>query len=142
MAQEISSGVVVYFKDDNKILYLTLHYEGGHWDFPKVHVEENEKLEETALRETKEETNLDVELHDKFKKSLSYFFRRDGLLVSKTVYFFLGKTPNKKVKISSEHIGFKWLIFEDALELLTFDNAKEVLKKAHEFLTQRTLADY
>ena len=142
MAQEISSGVVVYFKDDNKILYLTLHYEGGHWDFPKGHVEENEKLEETALRETKEETNLDVELHDKFKKSLSYFFRRDGLLVSKTVYFFLGKTPNKKVKISSEHIGFKWLIFEDALELLTFDNAKEVLKKAHEFLTQRTLADY
>ncbi len=140
--QEISAGVVVYFKDDNKILYLTLHYESGHWDFPKGHVEENEKVEETALRETKEETNLDVDLQENFKKSLSYFYRRDGLLVSKTVYFFLGQTPNKKVKISSEHIGFKWLIFEDALELLTFDNAKEVLKKAHEFLTQRTLADY
>ena len=140
--QEISSGVIVYFKDDNKILYLTLHYEGGHWDFPKGHVEENEKLEETALRETKEETNLNIELNQDFKKSLSYFYRRDDLLVSKTVYFFLGQTHNKKVKISSEHIGFKWLTYEDALELLTFDNAKEVLKKAHEFLTQRTLSDY
>lgn len=140
--QEISSGVVVYFKEGHKILYLTLHYESGHWDFPKGHVEENEKLEETALRETKEETNLDVDLQENFKKALSYFYRRDGLLVSKTVYFFLGQTNNKKVKISSEHSGFKWLIYEDALELLTFDNAKEVLKKAHEFLTQRTLADY
>ena len=140
--QEISAGVIVYFKEDHKVLYLTLHYESGHWDFPKGHVEENEKVEETALRETKEETNLDVELNPDFKKSLSYFFRRDGLLVSKTVYFFLGKTNNKKVKISSEHIGFKWLTYEDALELLTFDNAKEVLKKAHEFLTQKTLADY
>ena len=54
----------------------------------------------------------------------------------------LGKTPNKKVKISSEHIGFKWLTYDDALDLLTYDNAKEGLKDANEFLTQKTLADY
>ncbi len=139
---EISAGVIVYYKTDGKIEYLCLHYESGHWDFPKGHVEQNEKLEETALRETKEETNLDVELNPGFKKSLSYFYRRDNLLISKTVYFFLGQAHNKKVKISSEHIGFKWLTYEDALDLLTFDNAKEILKKAHEFLTQKTLSDY
>ena len=142
MPQEISAGVIVYFKEDHKVQYLTLHYESGHWDFPKGRVEENEKLDETALRETKEETNLDIELNPDFKKSLSYFYRSEGLLVSKTVYFFLGQAHNKKVKLSSEHIGLKWLTYEEALERLTFDNAKEILKKAHEFLTQKTLTDF
>ena len=142
MPHEISAGVVVYFKEDHKVLYLTLHYQAGHWDFPKGHVEENEKLQQTALRETKEETNLEVDLHPDFKKSLSYFYRREGLLVSKTVYFFLGQSQTKKVKLSSEHIGYKWLTYEEALDILTYDNAKEILKKAHEFLTQKTLADY
>ena len=142
MPREISAGVIVYYKEDHKMYYLTLHYQAGHWDFPKGNVEHDEKLRQTALRETKEETNLDIELNPEFKQSLSYFYRRDDLLVSKTVYFFLGQAHAKKVKLSSEHIGYKWLTYDEALDILTYDNAKEILKKAQEFLTQKTLSDY
>jgi 8-oxo-dGTP pyrophosphatase MutT (NUDIX family) len=143
MPHEISSGAIVYYKENHKIQYLILHYEEGHWDFPKGHAKGNEKLEETAIRETKEETNIDVKLNPEFKESISYFYRnKEGVLMKKSVYFFLGKSDTKKVKLSFEHIGFAWLSYEKALEKLTYDNAKEILKKANQFLTQKTLEDF
>ena len=143
MPKETSAGVIVYYKEHNTHLYLLLHYQAGHWDLPKGHVEPGEKLRETALRETKEETNLDVKLNDKFEESLSYFYKnKDGLLMNKTVHFFIGESKTKDVKISFEHNGYNWLDFEKALQRLTYDNAKEILKKANEFLAQKTLEDY
>jgi len=38
------------------------------------------------------------------------------------------------VKVSFEHIGFKWLPYEEAIEKLTFKNAKDILKKANDYL--------
>ncbi len=143
MPKETSAGIIVYYRGEPKIKYLTLHYEAGHWDFPKGHVEKDEELRETALRETKEETNLEVNLNRDFKQSLSYMYRNQkGLLMNKTVHFFLGETKSNEVKISDEHIGYAWLSFERALEKLTFDNAKTILKRAHKYLTQKTLTDY
>ena len=139
MTTETSAGIIVFYQQDHKHEFLLLHYQAGHWDFPKGHVESGEELRETALRETKEEVNIDVELQPDFRESLSYFFRKEGLLVNKTVYFFLGHSKTKEVTLSSEHIGHIWLPFEDALKRLTFDNAKEILKKANKFLTQTTL---
>jgi hypothetical protein len=46
----------------------------------------------------------------------------------------LAETKEKNVQISFEHIGYEWLPFEEALERLSFQNAKEILKKANEFL--------
>ena len=120
-----------------KILYLLLHYTARHWDLPKGHIEKGEKPEEAAQREVKEETGIkDIEFIPGFKETIKYFYKRDGKNFFKIVVFFLAKTKTKKVKISYEHRGFKWLPHKEALAQLTFKNAKDVLKKADKFLLQ------
>jgi hypothetical protein len=63
--------------------------------------------------------------------------------MNKTVIFYLAKTKTEKVKLSFEHIGFEWLPYTEAIEKLTYKNAKEILEKANKYLkTHRTLEDY
>ncbi len=132
---EKSCGAVVYRVDGGERQYLLLHYNGGHWDFPKGHVEEGETEEQTARREVLEETGIaEVEIHPAFRETMEYFFKRGGKLVEKEVVFFAGKTKSKQVKLSDEHIGFAWLPYESAKKKLTYDNAKKVLQKAEERL--------
>jgi 8-oxo-dGTP pyrophosphatase MutT (NUDIX family) len=69
-----------------------------------------------------------------FKETIKYFFKFQGKNILKFVTFFLAETKEKNVQISFEHIGYEWLSFEEAMERLTFQNAKEILKKANEFL--------
>jgi bis(5'-nucleosidyl)-tetraphosphatase len=148
MPKEISAGAVVFRKEDSKIYYLLLHYKSGHWDFPKGHIEKGEREEETAKRETEEETGIkDAKIIDGFREWVKYFFRRTYHLkkeekkkapwVFKIVTFYLLETKTKEVKISFEHTGFKWLPYEEALKRLTFKNAKEVLKKADDHLISK-----
>ena len=145
MPKEFSAGAVIFRREKDTVKYLLLHYESGHWDFPKGHIEEGEKEEETIKREIDEETGIkDIEIIDGFKEYIKYFFRRTYDLKKeekkkaawtfKIVNFYLAETKTKEVKISYEHIGYKWLPYEDALKQLTYKNAKEIFKKANVLL--------
>ncbi|MEM4397367.1 MAG: NUDIX domain-containing protein [Candidatus Woesearchaeota archaeon] len=135
---ETSAGIVVFFENDkNEREFLILHYEEGHWDLPKGHVEKNETLEEAAIRETFEETGLKINLINGFKEKIDYTFKdkyKNYRLVHKDVYFFLGKAEKKEVKLSQEHIGYMWLPIDAALKKLTYEKTKNILKKANNFL--------
>ena len=136
MQREISAGAVIY-RENKQRKYLLLHYEQGHWDFVKGNVEKGETHKETITRETKEETAITkIEFIEGFKERIHYFYKQKNELISKDVYFYLAKTKQKEVKLSFEHIGYKWLSYEKALEHLTFDSAKNILKKAEEFLKE------
>ena len=140
MPLERSAGAVIFRQEEGKIYYLLLHYQSGHWDFPKGIIEKGEKIEETAKREVKEETGIEnIEFVEGFKEWIKYFFRVKGRTIFKIVTFLLAETKQKKVKISWEHIGFKWLPYEEALEKLTFKNAKEILEKANDFLSKQSI---
>jgi len=140
MPVEKSAGAVVFRREKGKIYYLLLHYEAGHWDFPKGIIEKGEKIENTARREIKEETGIeDIKFIEEFKEWIKYFFKLKGRNIFKIVTFLLAETKEKEVKISWEHIGYKWLPYEEALEQLTFKNAKEILKKANDFLSKKSL---
>ena len=135
MPQEKSCGAVVFKKHKEGLKYLLLHYEAGHWDFPKGKQEKNEKEEQTALREIKEETGIEnVETLDGFSETVKYFYKRGEETVYKEVVFFLAQSPTEEVKLSSEHIGYAWLSYEHAYKKLTFNNSKELLEKADKFL--------
>ena len=135
MPVERSAGAIIFRKEAGKNFYLLLHYQSGHWDFPKGNIEKGEKLEETVKREIKEETGLeDIKFIPGFKESIKYFYKLKGKNIFKIVTFFLVETKTNEVKISWEHIGYKWLPYEKAIAQLTFKNAKEILKKANQFL--------
>lgn len=140
MPFEKSAGAVI-FKKNKKIEYLLLHYPSSgkavkdYWDFPKGHIEKGEKEIDTVKREIEEETGLkNILIIEGFKEWIKYFFRFQGKTIFKIVTFYLAETRTEEIKISSEHIGFKWLNYQTASKELTFDNAKKILKKANDFL--------
>lgn len=74
MKFEKSCGAIVYRKTQNQIdLLLIKNRYGGHWSFPKGHVEGAETEMQTALREVKEETGLDISIQDGFRQAVEYF---------------------------------------------------------------------
>ncbi|XOB42708.1 MAG: bis(5'-nucleosyl)-tetraphosphatase [Candidatus Nealsonbacteria bacterium] len=140
MPVEKSAGAVIFRKDKNNIYYLVLHYELGHWDFVKGKIERNEDLKQTITRETKEETGIDdLRFIENLEEKIEYFFKKQGRTIFKTVIFFLAETRTKEIKLSYEHIGFKWLPYDKALEQLTFENAKKVLKKVNDLIIKNKL---
>jgi bis(5'-nucleosidyl)-tetraphosphatase len=139
--REKSCGAVVYLKD-SEVKYLLLHYEAGHWDFVKGNVEPNETEQETVIRELREETGItDAKFTEDFKEKIDYFYRRQGTTIHKEVIFYLMETHTETVKISYEHIGYIWLNYQQAMEKLTFKNAKDVLQKAHKLMKARGIID-
>jgi 8-oxo-dGTP pyrophosphatase MutT (NUDIX family) len=137
MIEETSSGVVLFRKENEKILFLLLHYPSGHWDFVKGKMESGESPRVTAIRETKEETGIiDVKFLDYFEEWIQYNFQFNGELVQKKVVFFLGETKTKDIKISHEHLNYTWMDYSTAMEKITFDNAKTVLSKSYALLSK------
>ena len=135
MIKEQSAGTVLFIEESKEKLFLLLHYPTGHWDFVKGKIENNESLEQAAIRETKEETGItDIEFIKGFKEKIEYSFKFNGDIVQKEVIFFLAKTNTKQVKISYEHLDYVWLDFNNTLNKITYENAKNVLKKSKNYL--------
>ena len=134
MKEEVSSGIIL-FNDVKDRKFLLLNYPSKHWDFVKGKMEEGETPHETALRETNEETGIsDVEFIDGFEEQIEYYFYADNQEIHKKVIFFLGKTETMNIILSHEHLDFIWLDYNNALDKITYKNAKDLLKKSKEFL--------
>ncbi|OYT35480.1 MAG: diadenosine tetraphosphate hydrolase [Candidatus Aenigmarchaeota archaeon ex4484_52] len=140
---EKSVGAVVFYqsKKDKEVYYLLLQHQNAfHWSMPKGRIERKETEKQTAIREIKEETDIDdLIFYDTFREEIKYKFKHNNYLINKTVVFFLCKTNMFDIKLSNEHINFKWLKIKDAIKLATHKNTKDVLKKADEFITRRGL---
>ena len=136
MGTEKSAGIVLFRNDSDKNEFLLLNYPQGHWDFVKGKIEQNETSHEAAIRETREETVItNIEFIDDFEESVEYDFRFRKADIHKKVIFFLAKTNEKNIKLSHEHNDYIWLEYNDALKKTTFENAKNVLSKANQFLS-------
>ena len=134
MKKEKSCGAIVFRREENKWMLLLLrHRHGGHWSFPKGHVEAGETEEETALREIKEETGLTVELQPGFRHTVEYF-PKPG--VRKTVVYFLGYSPeNTYVRQVEEISEIRWAELEEAFGEVTFKNDRNLITMAREYLS-------
>ena len=124
MEKEKSCGCIVI--DNGKVL-LIQHLK-GHWDIPKGHMEAGETEQETALREVKEETGVDVEIISDKKSTLEYTVENGNL--NKVVYFIAKKIGGEEKAQETEVSEIRWLAFDEAVEMLTYDNSKELLRKA------------
>ena len=133
MNSEKSCGAIVYRKfHGNTEILLIRHIKSGYWSFPKGHVEGDETEEETARREIKEETNIDVLIDTGFRETVSFSPRRD---TTKTVVYFLGKAVNNDTKPQAEEISeIRWVEIGQAISHLTYDNDKLVVSRAKAFI--------
>jgi len=137
MIEETSAGIVLFRKEDSKIMFLLLHYPSGHWDFVKGKMEKGESTHETAIREAREETGItDIIFLENFEEWIKYDFQYKGELVHKKVVFFLAETKTKEIMISHEHLDYTWMDYNTSMEKTTFDNAKTVLTRAQTLLTK------
>lgn len=99
----------------------------GHWSFPKGHMEEGESEIQTAVREVKEETNVDV-IPDETKRYVEEYLMDNGNM--KQVIYFVSKQASSNIKAQESEIAeIAWLPFEKALETITYDNTRELLLK-------------
>ncbi len=128
--------MVLYYGEGGKRRYLILrHRNGEHWSLPKGHIEPGESEQEAALREAQEETGIsDIELVPGFRAVSRYSFFRQGVPVEKEVVYFLGRTDQTDVRLSKEHVDWRWADYEAALSTLTYPDTRDVLRQAEERL--------
>lgn len=129
--KEKSCGAVVFRELNGELQVLLVHHNKGHWGSPKGHVEENEIEEETALREVREETGIEVKIIDGFRDVITYSPKEQVL---KDVVFFVGEAKSMEaVPQLSEVQEACWVGISEALSLVTHQNENDVLKKAVDY---------
>lgn len=134
--KEYSYGIIplAYHAGDWEVL-LVKPFSGNHWSFPKGHKLGKESPWKAAERELKEETGLSVRrlISDEVLKE-SYFFKKEGILISKQVDYFIAEVEGEIV-LQAEEIGdFQWVPLKYAVDKLTYPQAKEAAKKTIEIL--------
>ena len=119
-----SCGCIVI--ENNKVLLI--QQKKGNWGFPKGRVEKNESECETAIREVKEETNIDVIIEDKNKKYIdTYYSKKDEF---KEVVLFLGKRIGGEIKPQENEIkNVEWVDLLEAINRITMKSTKELYQK-------------
>ena len=128
----LSGGAVILNVQKNTPYYLLVQYP-TYWGFVKGEVEPGETEEETVYRETFEEVGIsDLQIIPKFRETQQFYFKIKNEVIRKEAVYFLARTHTWIVKLSHEHLNFKWVTYEDAIKLMTVKGTKDLLKKAHE----------
>lgn len=133
MKQEKSCGVIAYRMQGGQAEVLVIcHRYGGHWAFPKGHVEDGETEIQTALRELREETGMRAQISDGYRQTTAYSPARG---VMKDVVLYVGRITGGTLCPQPEEVRTAlFLPYEEAMERLTYPADKQLLEKARTFL--------
>ena len=129
-----SCGFVAYKRIENVNHYLIIQSLNGDVGFPKGHMESGESELETAIRELKEETGVDVKVIQGFRRQIEYELRRIPDTIKQSVYFLGQCTSDKIICQEAEVTEASFISYEDALKILTFEETKNILKDAEIFI--------
>jgi len=137
--------VVVYAMQDKEPKYLLLrrklHWIG--WEFPKGGVNEKESFVEAVRREVKEETGLNFITLNKFNFSGKYDYPKEfadrkkisGQTIEGLYAVEIKSSQMEKIVVDEkEHSEFKWVDYQTAQKLLTWENQQQALRIVHEYL--------
>ena len=144
----ISAGSVVYRVVDRRPEVLLLKRKVGHshnpqniaiYNVPKGHCERNETIEQTAMRETKEETGCTVTLETYLGATLrSYIHPVYNVLIDKTTHYFAGLLQSDGDSMDKEHDSKLWVSANEAIDLLQMTSVKrgeaEIIQRLLRFL--------
>ena len=124
MNKEVSCGTII-IKDNKVLLIKSLKDEYG---FPKGHMENEETEIETAIRETNEETNINVKIINNKRYVINYIVKNN---IHKDVIYYLAKPiePINLIAQKEEIKEIKWVNIDDVINMLPFENLKEMYIK-------------
>ena len=143
--REVSAGGVIYRRRDDQIEVALIH-TAKRWGLPKGHVEEGERVEETAVREVREETGLAGKL-DRRLGQISYTYRgksRDGkpVRIAKRVTFFLLEYLEGEVHGHDYEVDeARWFPLDEACAKLSFATEKNIVRRAKRLIDSRPPRD-
>ena len=135
---EATSAGAILFRDTRGLReYLLLKSRPGDWEFPKGGVEGEEELQQTAIREVEEEAGIsDFRLIDGFRRDYDYVFQANGSTIHKTVHLFIARSYETSAELSHEHHDHQWRDYEQAINTITQDGPRDILRDAHDFLNE------
>jgi N utilization substance protein B len=132
-AREHSAGGVVFRKTAENYLFALVLDAYGKWTFPKGHIEEAEDQEKSAMREIQEEIGLGNLTSHGYLGSIDIKVNEPNKRpVPKTVYYYLIETGDTNFTVTKEPEvkDAKWVNQQEALTLISYENAKEIFKAA------------
>lgn len=129
---ETSAGGVIYrwLGGVPHVLLIRDAYE--HWGLPKGHLEKGETPDAAALREAEEETGLAKLLLGPRLQTIDWYFRAKGRLIHKFCHFYLMESPvgDTVPQLDEGITACSWVALPEALDQISYDNAREVLRRA------------
>lgn len=129
---EKSCGTVTFKEMNHKRYYLLIHHNKGHWVFPKGHIENSETEEETAIRETKEETNVNSVIIPGFREVITYSPKEN---VMKDVVFFLANPKTDSlIPQEIEVSDVRWVEESEVMNIITYKDEKEIFEKVLSYI--------
>lgn len=134
MIYEKSCGFVVYRESEGVREYLLVSALNGKYGFPKGHVERGETEYETAVRELKEETNLEVRAIDGFRRQIEYRLPQKRDTMKRCVYFLGKYTEGELIRQEEEILDAVFVSFEQAIAMIPYANARAVLQEADAYI--------
>ena len=137
---EVSAGGIVFRQlPEGSARFLLIRDSYDNWGFPKGHLEDGETPAQAALRETEEETGLPALILQGPIRIIDWHFRFRGRHIHKYCHFFLIESREGEALPQADEgiTACRWCTLEEALEILSYDNARGVLKRAGEMV--RTL---
>lgn len=136
--REVSAGGVIYRRGKNQIEVALIH-TGKRWGLPKGHVEPGEHIEETAVREVREETGLQGKIERKLGP-IAYRYRgkspRGGpIRIAKRVTFFLLEYLEGEVHGHDYEVDeARWFALDEALAKISFASEQKIVLRAKKFI--------
>ncbi len=130
-----AAGILLMRKGPHPQFLLMRHPK--RWDLPKGHCEADESFQETAIRETQEETGIDpsvIEIDPEFRFEIRYpvTYKKTGSQVfEKTVQYFLGYLAEKPNLVLTEHDSAEWFDWKPphAIQAQTIDSLLAAVAK-------------
>ncbi len=134
-----AGGIVIRFAGDGPQFVVgrrRRERDGVTWTLPKGTPDKGEVTEETALREVREETGLEVRIVRPFD-SIHYTFNQGRTRISKTVHYFLMvPTGGDLERHDHEFDEVRWIGFDEAAKLLTFETERALVARAAAVATE------
>ena len=137
MKKEKSCGALVVRRGQTECEILLIKHRGGHWAFPKGHVEAGETEEQTALREVEEETGLRVKLDTGYREMVT--FSPAPKVLKDVVYFAATVIDGVETPQLSEVSDVLWVPFSKAERYITFENDRHLFRSMQQYLQTHSL---